>query len=266
MSDDPRERSIDDGTVRYLEAVLGSIVYGAGAYVNTLLDFLFRPGRFDAALLAEASERDAAPGRRRYLPPLSFLLLNQVFYFYVYPRRERGPTRALIEWMPAPIRFALDRIESSLRDPSLVPILLVVGPLVLIAALHALFTTWGFRAQRTDVRFGTVLAATCYSVGAMLGLVGLSAVVGATLTDRALSGALQGLPLAGYLILVAGFVVLWLRCISRHFAVVRAAASTSWLRTIVVVLGATCALGLVVASLLALGGSGASDRQRAARR
>jgi hypothetical protein len=141
-------------------------------------------------------------------------------------------------------------------DPRERAILLVVGPLVLLAALHAWLATWGFRAlggQR--VRFETILDVTCYSVGTMLGSVGLSAVVGATLTDHALSGALTGLPLAAYIVLlVVPFVVIWLRCIGRHFAVVHAATRTSWLRTIGVVLAATVALGGLLGVLLTLAG------------
>src|SRR5215831_12175679 len=256
MSDDPRERHLDDETLRYLEALLSSIVYGAGSFVITLFDFLFRSRRFDAMLLGDAPPRPAMSGPRRYLPPLSFLLLNQIFYFYVYPRQERGPTRAVIEAMPGPIRHALDRIETSIRHPNLLAILLVVGPLVLVAALHAWFTTWGFRAFRGHrVRFETILDTTCYSVGAMLATVGLSAVIGATLTDHALSGELTGLPLVAYIVLlVVPFVLIWLRCIGRHFAVVHAATRTSWARTIGVVLASTIALGALLAALLALAG------------
>lgn len=256
MDDDARERTLDDETIKYLEALLASIVAGAGAYAVTLFDFLFRARHFDAMLLPDTVHRDPKPTGPRYLPPLTFLLLNQIFYFYVYPRQERGPTRTVIEAMPGPIRNALDRIETSIRSPSLLAILLVVGPLVLVAALHAFFTTWGFRALRSQrVRFETILDTTCYSVGTMLGAVGLSAVIGATLTDRAVSGTLQGVALAAYLVLlVVPFVVVWLRCIGRHFAVVHAATQTSWARTIGVVLAATLALVLLLAVFLALAG------------
>ena len=89
----------------------------------------------------------------------------------------------------------------------------------------------------------------------MLGTVGLSAVIGATLTDHALSGTLRGLPLAAYLaLLVVPFAAIWLRCVGRHFAVVHAATRTSWTRTIGVVLAGTLALVLLLAALLALAG------------
>jgi hypothetical protein len=260
MSDDPRDRSLEDETLRYLEALLASIVYGAGAYASTIVDFLFRPARFDAAILPGPSGQHAPVDPRRYLPPLTFLLLNQIFYFYVYPRQERGPTRTVIEAMPGPIRQALDRIESSIREPNLLAILLVVGPLILIAALHALLTTWGFRTQRIRIAFETILDVTCYSIGTMLGTVGLSAVVGATLTDHALSGALRGIPLAAYVVfMVVPFVTIWLRCIGRHFAMVREVTRTSWTRSIGVVLGATLALGALVAAILALAGHRGDD-------
>jgi len=260
MSDDPRDRSPVDETLRYLEVLLASIVYGAGAYANTIVDFLFGPARFDAAILPGPSGQAAPIDPRRYLPPLTFLLLNQIFYFYVYPRQERGPTRTVIEAMPGPIRQALDRVESSIREPNLLAILLVVGPLVLVAALHALLTTWGFRARRVRIDFETILDVTCYSVGTMLGTVGLSAVVGATLTDHALSGRLRGIPLAAYLVLmVVPFVTIWLRCIGRHFALVRGVTRTSWMRAIGVVLGATLALVALLATLLALAGHRGDD-------
>ena len=244
----------DDDPLRYLEALLRAIVFGAAAFATTVCDFLLRPDRFDRALLHDRGGEppEMAPP---YLRPLSFLLLNQVFYFAVYPRRERGPTRAVIDWMPAPILHALDRIEGVVREPDLVSVLLVVGPLVLLAALHAACTTWVFRRSRPALRFEPILAATCYSVGTMLGAVGLSAVVGATLTDHAFAGTLRGLPLAAYLaFMVTPFVLVWLRCISRHFAIVHAATGTSWPRTIGVVLGTTLALGVLVAGLLALVG------------
>ena len=140
-------------------------------------------------------------------------------------------------------------------DPRERAILLVVGPLVLLAALHAWLATWGFRALGQRVQFETILDVTCSSVGTMLGSVGLSAVVGATLTDHALSGALTGLPLAAYIVLlVVPFVVIWLRCIGRHFAVVHAATRTSWFGTIGVVLAATVARGGLLGVLLALAG------------
>src|SRR5262249_21911320 len=130
------------------------------------------------------------------------------------------------------------------------------------AAVHALFTTWGFRAQRVRVGFETILDITCYSVGTMLGTVGLSAVVGATLTDEALGGSLRGIALGLYLVLVVVPVVaIWLRCIGRHFALVRGVTRTSWSRTIGVVLGATLALGLLLASLLALAGHRGDESQ-----
>jgi hypothetical protein len=262
MSDDPRQSSLVDETLRYLEVVLASIVYGAGAYANTIVDFLFRPARFDAAILPGPSGQHAPVDPRRYLPPLTFLLLNQIFYFYVYPRQERGPTRTVIEAMPGPIRQALDRIESSVREPNLVAVLLVVGPLVLIAAFHALLTTWGFRAQRVRIAFATILDVTCYSIGTMLGTVGLSAVVGATLTDHALSGRLRGIPLAAYVaFMVVPFVTTWLWCIVRHFALAHEVTRTSWGRAIGVVLGATLALGALVATLLALAGHRGDDAQ-----
>ena len=122
MDDDARERTLDDDTIKYLEALLASIVAGAGAYAVTLFDFLFRARHFDAMLLPDTAHRDPTPAGARYLPPLTFLLLNQIFYFYVYPREERGPTRAVIEAMPGPIRHALDRIETSIRDPNLLAI------------------------------------------------------------------------------------------------------------------------------------------------
>jgi hypothetical protein len=76
MSDDPRERHLDDETLRYLEALLSSIVYGAGAFVITLFDILFRTRRFDAMLLAETpqpagdSARGGSARARRGAPRL----------------------------------------------------------------------------------------------------------------------------------------------------------------------------------------------------
>jgi hypothetical protein len=257
MGDEPRERGANDDPLRYLEAVLASLVHGAAAWATTITDFLFRPRRFDAVLVRDPGAMGA--GRPSYLRPLSFLLLNQVFYFWVYPRRERGPTHAVIEWMPAPILHSLDRIEHTLSDPNLGAILLVVGPLVLLAALHALMTTRLFRVGGVDVGFETLLRTTCYSVGTMLAMLGLSAVVGATLTDRAVGGDLGGTALAAYItLLVLPFVTVWARCIQRHFAMVHATTGASWPRTIGVVLGATLALGLLVAALLALVGLRAS--------
>ena len=254
MRDTPKQPAFGDDPLRYLEAVLRSVVVGAGAYVVTIFDFLFRASRFDATLLSGPPD-DTPEAPTPYLGPLSFLLLNQVFYFSVYPRQERGPTRAVIEWMPAPILHTLDRIEGVVRDPNLGSVLLVVGPLVLLAALHAACTTWAFQRQRRGVRFEPILAATCYSVGTMLATVGLSAVVGATLTDRAVAGTLRGLSLVAYLaFMVTPFMLVWLRCIGRHFAVVRAATGASWPRTIGVVLGTTLLLALLVAGLLALVG------------
>jgi hypothetical protein len=85
MDDDARERTLDDDTIKYLEALLASIVAGAGAYAVTLFDFLFRARHFDAMLLPDTAHRDPTPAGARYLPPLTFLLLNQIFYFYVCP-------------------------------------------------------------------------------------------------------------------------------------------------------------------------------------
>jgi hypothetical protein len=77
MPDAPREPGFDDDPLRYLEALLRAILFSAGAYVATMIGFLFRPDRFDAAVRAdpERERQDAPP---RYLGPLSFLLLNQV--------------------------------------------------------------------------------------------------------------------------------------------------------------------------------------------
>lgn len=253
MSDQDRARGGDDDPLRYLEALLASIVSGAAAYVTTIVEFLFRPARFDATLPPDAD------GRARYVRPLSFLLLSQILYFSVYPRRERGPTRALIEWMPAPILHTLDRIERTLRDPNLGSILLVVGPLVLVAAVHALLTTRLLRAGGVAVAAETILRTTCYSVGTMLAMVGLSAVVGATLTDRALGGTLPPGALAAYVVLmVLPFVAVWTRCIGRHFSIVRALTGASWPHTIGAVLGATVLLGVLVGACLALMGLRAS--------
>ena len=260
----PETRRESNAAIRTLEAALVAIVFGAGAYAITLFDFLFRARRFDQALLAansgEAPEAD--PGTedgQRYSPPLSFLLLAQIFYFYVYPRRERGPTRALIESLPAPILHALDRLEQTLAEPNLVSILIVVAPLLLLAALHARLTTTGLRLQGSAVRYDAILLTTCYSVGTMLVAVGLSAVVGATWTDQAVAGELRGLALAAYLLgLVVPFVVIWLRCIARHFLVVRAVSAASWPGTFGAVLGATLLLALLVAAVLALAGTRAA--------
>lgn len=123
-----------------------------------------KPSSGGVGAVGMADPRRARPDApTRYLGPLSVLLLNQVFYFAVYPRRERGPTRAVIEWMLEPILRALDRIESVVRDPNLMSVLMVVGPLVLLAALHAAGTTWAFRRWRRDVAFA----------GGLLALVGL---------------------------------------------------------------------------------------------
>jgi hypothetical protein len=243
--------------VSYLESALLAIVLAAGAYARTVFDFLFRASRFDAELLRGAApDGPGDPGARGpYLRPLSFLLLNQIFYFYVYPRQERGPTRAVIEAMPGPILRALDRIEAALAEPNLTSILIVVGPLVLLAALHAALASGALRLRGAEVRFETMLAATCYSVGSMLATVALSAVLGASLTERALSGALEGAALAAFLaLMVAPFAALWLRCIQRHFALVRSLSGATWPDAIAAVLAATAALALVAASLLALAG------------
>ena len=87
----------------------------------------------------------------------------------------------------------------------------------------------------------------------------LYAVVGATLTDRAVGGDLGGTALAAYVtLLVLPFVAVWARCIQRHFAMVHTIMGASWPRTIGVVFGATLALGLLVAAILALVGLRAS--------
>lgn len=100
-----------------------------------------------------------------------------------------------------------------------------------------------------------MLAGTCYSVGTFLALAGVSAVVGATLTDRALSGALRGGALTLYLLgLVAPFVAAWSWCVLRHFALVRRAVGAPWPATIAAVLAATVVLALGVGALLAASG------------
>ena len=71
----------------WIESVLRAIVYAAGDYLQTLRDFLLRRGEFDAAIVG--SETSSVAGR---LGPLTFLFLNLILYFWVYPRREQGPT------------------------------------------------------------------------------------------------------------------------------------------------------------------------------
>jgi hypothetical protein len=256
VSEDAEATTAGADPIRFLESALRAIVYAAGRYALTLFDFLFRPQAFDADILAPEG---AVGARLRYLPPLSFLLIDLIFYFTVYPRRERGPTRLLIDVSPAPIARALDRIEATLARPDLTSILFVVGPLVLLAALHALLTARAFGHLGVGARFETILAATCYSGGSLLAALALSAVVGATLTERAVDGTLHGAALAAYLVgMVVPFLLVFAWCGVRYVALVRAAAGETWLRSAAVVLTATLLVALLAGSLLAAAGMRAS--------
>ena len=242
----------------FLESMLRAIVAAAGSYGLTLFDFLFRPRVLDGEILGadagptEESDRESG---HPHLGPLSYLLISLMFYFYVYPRREEGPTRLLIDASPAPISRALDRIEATLARPDLPSVLFVVGPLVLLFALHARLTTSGFRLLGGRARFDQILAVTCYSIGSLVAAFALSAVVGATLTDRAVAGTLRGAGLAAYLVgMVVPFVATFVWCVVRHFSLTRAAAGETWARSAAVVVAATLALGSLVALLLAASG------------
>jgi hypothetical protein len=252
VSEEQRGTTAAADPIRFLESALRAIVFGAGAYARTLFDFLFRPRAFDAEILGTGAPPAA---RRPYLRPLSYLLINLIFYFYVYPRREQGPTRFLIDASPAPISRALDRIEATLAQPDLPSILIVVGPLVLLVALHALLTARAFQLLGSEAPFETILSATCYAAGSLLAALALSAVVGASLTERAVAGTLQGAALAAYLIgMVVPFVSLFGCCGVRYVALVRAAAGGTWLRSIAATLAAMLILALIAGSLLAAAG------------
>lgn len=250
MRDDDATAAAADWT-RFLESLLRGLVFAAGAWAWTFWTFVFRPRRFDAAVL---DERDGPVGRF-HLGPLSFLLVNLVLYFWVYPRREQGPTRAVIAAAPAPLSRALDRIEAVVARPDLPTVLMVVGPLVLLAALHALVTTRAFRLGGAPLRFETQLAVTCYAAGSLLAALALSAIVGATLTDRAVAGTLVGAGLAAYLaLMVAPFVALFLWCMARYVLLTRAAAGTGLVRTGAVILGTTLLVVTLVGLLLVANG------------
>ncbi len=252
VSEEPKASAAGADPVRFLESALRAVVFGAGAYALTAFDFLFRPRVFDPELMAPAAPSGAP---RPYLKPLSFLLVNLVFYFLVYPRRERGPTRFLIDASPAPISRALDRIEATLAQPDLASILVVVGPLVLLVALHALLVARALRLSGRAAPFEPLLAATSYAAGALLAALALSAVVGATLTERAVAGTLRGAALGAYLIgMVAPFLALFAWCAVRQVALVRAIARATWPPALGAVLAATVLLALLAGALLAAAG------------
>jgi hypothetical protein len=196
-----------------------------------------------------------SPEERLQLGPLSYLLVNLVLYFLVYPRREQGPTRALIAAAPLPIANALDRIEATLGRFDLPSLLYVIGPLVLLAALHAMLTTQAFRLVGARPDFETMLAVNCYSAGSLVAALALSAIVGATLTDRAVAGTLVGPALIAYLVLmVVPFLALFAWCRARYLLLARAAARTGVVRAATVVVATTAVvLGSVALLLLANG-------------
>jgi hypothetical protein len=236
---------------RFLESLLRALVFAAGAWAWTLYAFLFRPRTFDAAVL----DRERTPDERFQLGPLSFLLVNLVLYFYVYPRREQGPTQALIAAAPLPISRALDRIETTLGKPDLPSLIFVVGPLVLLAAVHAWLTTRAFRLAGSPARFETLLAVDAYSAGSLVAALALSAVVGATLTDHAVAGTLVGPGLVAYLVgMVVPFLAIFAWCMVRYVVLARAASGAGALRTGVVVLATTTVLLGAIALLLLANG------------
>lgn len=250
MRDDDTTTAAAEWT-RFLESLLRALVFTAGVWAWTLWAFLFRPRAFDAAVL----DPEPDPAARVRLGPLSFLLVNLVLYFYVYPRREQGPTQALIAAAPAPISRALDRIESTLGKPDLWSLLFVVGPLVLLAAAHAWLATRAFRRAGSRVRFETMLAVDAYSAGSLVAALALSAIVGATLTDRAVAGTLVGPWLVAYLVgMVAPFLGLFAWCMARYVLFVRAAVGLGVVATGTVTVASTALLlGLVALLLLANG-------------
>jgi hypothetical protein len=233
-------------TTRFLESLLRAIVFAAGAWVRTLYGFLLRPRAFDAAVL----DPEPTPDERVQLGPLSFLLVNLVLYFLVYPRREQGPTQALIAVAPLPIANALDRIEVTLGRFDLPSLIYVIGPLVLLAAVHAMLTTRAFRLVGGRPDFEIMLAVNCYSAGSLVAALAMSAIVGATLTDRAFAGTLVGPGLVAYLaLMVVPFLALFAWCMIRYVVLARAAARTGLVRTGIVVVGTTV---LVLASIALL--------------
>lgn len=230
----------------WIESVLRTIVYAAGDYLQTLLDFLLRRRTFDAAIVG--SERSAVAGR---LGPLTFLFLNLVLYFWVYPRREHGPTRAIIDAAPAPIAHTLDRIEQTLAKPDPMSIIFVVGPLVLLVAAHAFVMARGTRLIGRPVRFDTLLAIGGYAFGSLLAAFALSAVVGASLTDRAVAGTLVGPALGAYVVgMVVPFVVIFLWCLMRYVDLVRTATGAGLVQSAVLTIAATAVMGAMVGVLL----------------
>lgn len=234
----------------WIESVLRAIVYAAGDYLQTLRDFLLRRREFDAAVVA--SETSAVSGR---LGPLTFLLINLIVYFYVYPRREAGPTRAVIDAAPAPIARTLDRIETILARPDLPSVLIVVAPLVLLVAMHALLTSRAFRLIGRPTRFDTLLAVGGYSMGSLLAALALSAIVGASLTDRAVAGTLVGPGLVVYLVgMVVPFVSTFVWCLVRYVDLVRTATGAGLVQSTLVVLVATLVLAVLIGLLLLTSG------------
>lgn len=230
----------------WIESVLRAIVYAAGDYLQTLLDFLLRRREFDAAIVG--SETSAVAGR---LGPLTFLFVNLVLYFWVYPRREQGPTRAVIDAAPAPIAHTLDRIELTLAKPDPMSIIFVVGPLVLLVAVHAFVMTRGTRLVGRPVRFDTLLAIGGYALGSLLAAFALSAVVGASLTDRAVAGTLVGPALVAYLVgMVVPFVSTFVWCLLRYVDLVRTATGAGLLQSAALTVAATAVMGVLVAVLL----------------
>lgn len=248
---DDRVTSAASEWTRSFEALLRAIVFAAASWARTLYGFLFRPRAFDAAVLDPLP----SPEERLQLGPLSYLLVNLVLYFLVYPRREQGPTQALIAAAPLPIANALDRIEATLGRFDLPSLLYVIGPLILLAAVHAMLTTQVFRLIGADSDFETMLAVNCYSAGSLVAALALSAIVGATLTDHAVAGTLVGPALIAYLVLmVAPFVALFAWCMVRYVLLARAAARTDLVRAVAVAVATTAVvLGAVALLLLANG-------------
>lgn len=234
----------------WIESVLRAIVYAAGDYLQTLRDFLLRRREFDAAIIA--SDTSAVSGR---LGPLTFLLLNLILYFYVYPRREAGPTRAIIDAAPLPIAHTLDRIEATLAKPDLPSVLIVVGPVLLLIALHALVTAQAFRLAGKPVRFDSVLAIAGYSLGSLLAAFALSAIIGATLTDHAIAGTLVGPGLVAYLVgMVVPFVSTFVWCLLRYVDLLRTATGAGLVQSALVVTASTTVLVVSVGLVLMASG------------
>jgi hypothetical protein len=234
----------------WIESILRAIVWAAGDYLQTLRDFLLRRPAFDAAVVG--AETAHVSGR---LGPLTYLLINLILYFFVYPRREQGPTRAIIDAAPAPIANALDRVEAILARPDLPSLFFLVGPLVLLIALHALLTTRGLRLIGRPVRFDALLAVGGYSLGSLLAALALSAIVGASLTDRAVAGTLVGPALVVYLVgMVVPFVSTFVWCLVRYVDLVRTASGAGFVQSTLVVLAATVVLGVMVGVVLLTSG------------